>query len=466
MRQLIYAVLMSVTLFVGQAQATNFYVRTDGNDACNGTADSVGSSGNCAKRTIQAGVNLAFAGDTVRIHAGNYTSPSPTFTSARSGSSGSLITIQAFPGETISLSRITLTHNYNVVQGFRVTNSGSWGTSGIQLNGDFNQALGNTILGVCSGNGSCLGMDIGGDRNTVSNNTWDGQSNGANTSFAVGIHIEGSNNEIGPGNLIKDMNSIERVFEPYGVANHIFNNEVRNFNNTVSGPHPDIFQTFGTNTSRDHIIENNYVHDIDGQLGNLECQNVSRNCDVDNPNMRDWIIRNNIFANITAEFFFYYHLNFYNNLFYRVTTGNTCTPLNYSSYGGSMTARNNAFIACGCSTSTGWYTGSSGGGEADYNFVAHTATGGAKSGFSEPNGRNGGNPLLKTPLSNCTSATCDFHILSGSALTNFGTTMAGFSVDKDNIARPQGTSWDIGAYEFISGGDITPPVAPTNVTVR
>jgi hypothetical protein len=38
-----------------------------------------------------------------------------------------------------------------------------------------------------------------------------------------------------------------------------------------------------------------------------------------------------------------------------------------------------------------------------------------------------------------------------------------FSTDKENINRPQGVAWDIGAYEFLSGG-LPRPNPPTNVS--
>ena len=432
-------------LSASYAEAATYYVRADSNDSCNGTVDVSGSSGNCAKKTIQAGVDLALtAGDTVIVHAGTYNSATPIFTSKANGSSGSLITIRAATGETVSITRAAITHNYNKMQGFRATSPGAYNAAAILLSGNYNTATENTVVSNCTAMISCTAFGISGSYNIVSYNTVDGQNNGASTTFNVGLHISGNYNEI-LYNTIKDANSIERVFELYGRGNHIAYNEVKNSQRTDYVAHPDIFQVFGTGNSYDHIIENNYFHDFVGQVGNLTSTGGTK---------QNWIFRNNIFANIKMEFFIHIPVKFYNNTFYRVTTTNTGFPLNGSYTGASIEAKNNAFIASGTGTNNGWYTGNVP--VKDYNFVSHTATGGTKSYFNEVHGVNGGNPQLIAHYDNCTLNTCDFHVGATSALINVGIAMSEFSTDKDGINRPQDSSWDIGAYEYLAS---VPPSA-------
>lgn len=48
----------------------------------------------------------------------------------------------------------------------------------------------------------------------------------------------------------------------------------------------------------------------------------------------------------------------------------------------------------------------------------------------------------------------DYRLQSGSPAKDSGTTIASFSTDKNGISRPQGSAWDIGAYEYDPGKKI------------
>lgn len=61
-----------IVIFSVSANANTYYVRSDGNDNCNGLYDSAGSSGNCAWSTLQTAANNVAAGDTVYVGNGNY----------------------------------------------------------------------------------------------------------------------------------------------------------------------------------------------------------------------------------------------------------------------------------------------------------------------------------------------------------------------------------------------------------
>lgn len=451
--KLLFIVIILVIASVSKSYAiTTYYVRTDGNNSCSGTTDASGSSGSCAFRNIQNGVNAAQAGDIVIVHSGDYSATVPTFTSVRSGSSGNLITVKAALGETVSVSRIRIAHGYNVVQGFRVLGMGAntIDYAGVGISADYVQVLDSTFIGNCQpwvgGEGSCIAILSTGNYNTFSYNIFDGVNNGTNTSIGIAINLGGStSNSIISYNIFQDINTPGRLMVPQGTGHTISHNEVKNCMATYVNAqvHPDVFQVF-YDVSRNIIIEDNYIHEFAGQLGNIEGNSNPGNGLTDN-----WIFRNNIIANVGAEIFireYVTNMQFYNNTFYHCAGGATGYPI-YAAYTGvTGMVKNNAFIACGVSTWTGFYLGNLTG---DYNFVSNTGSGGSKTEFSESHGVNGGNPQLKSVYSDCTANTCDFHVGATSALINVGTTIAGFSADNAGVSRPQGAAWDIGAYEYI-----------------
>jgi hypothetical protein len=57
---------------------------------------------------------------------------------------------------------------------------------------------------------------------------------------------------------------------------------------------------------------------------------------------------------------------------------------------------------------------------------------------------------------------------SGSLLIDHGTTLGTpYNIDYLGTSRPQGSAWDIGAYEYSSGSsDTTPPAAPSGLAVQ
>lgn len=72
------------------------------------------------------------------------------------------------------------------------------------------------------------------------------------------------------------------------------------------------------------------------------------------------------------------------------------------------------------------------------------------------------------------SKTNNYHLRSsdtvargqGFNLASHCSTIPELCYDKDGGARPENDAWDIGAYEFVAGGDTTPPAAPTGLRVN
>jgi len=151
-------VFLSFFIFTGNAIAggTNYFVRIDGNDSCDGkTNASVNALPNCAFLTVQQGVNSARnPGDVVNI-SGDHSSEG-LINSVVSGCAGSgcasnptYITIQITPGDpqysAIINPGININNDYIIVKGLGIT--GSWaassGYSGVSLNGGFNRIINN-----------------------------------------------------------------------------------------------------------------------------------------------------------------------------------------------------------------------------------------------------------------------------------------------------------------------------------
>ncbi len=61
----------------------------------------------------------------------------------------------------------------------------------------------------------------------------------------------------------------------------------------------------------------------------------------------------------------------------------------------------------------------------------------------------------------------DFHLLSSdTTFKDQGTSMASyFTTDKDGVSRPQGSAWDMGAYESLTGGGLQRPMPPSSLLI-
>jgi hypothetical protein len=431
--------------------AVTYHVRTDGNDAgCSGLYNAADPGNgtmprNGAFRTILKGINSAQAGDTVTIHTGSYTEE--ILISSHAGSEGKLITIRAGTDESVIISRIKINHDFIVVKGFRVTNSGRNADAGISLTGSYCQALNNIIVGNSQpwidGEGSSIGLWSAGNHNVISYNIWDGNNNSSN-SFGIGIYLtkSTSDNEISH-NLLKDINSPGRLFEIYGTGHVISYNEVRNSRTTYENTkvHVDIFQGFNS-SSYNIIVENNYFHDFDGQFVMFADWQVPGA-------IHHWTFRNNVWANIgSCAFIKSKNIYFYNNTFYHVgQRGIHAIIYSNDEEGDGSDGQfiNNVLIPNATNLSDAVQLTNT---KHCNNYYGSTSFGPRE--WSETGMVNGGDPKFVAAYTNCVTNTCDFHISANSVLLDKGSTLAGFTTDKDGVLRPQGSAWDIGAYEYVS----------------
>jgi hypothetical protein len=245
------------------------------------------------------------------------------------------------------------------------------------------------------------------------------------------------------------------------ISNCVFTNISRNVN---ISDHTDLIQYWwGTAQSpcTNLYITKNLFINSEAQFFQIEGDDTSSS---NFGPVGGMFVYNNIFVNVQHHGSIDVpNVHFWNNLFYNCIMSDGSGDMIYMAGAGNpkgeaknSSFKNNAFIGCGSSsssTTTGWYDASELGVPenfvADYNFVC-TSTFGAKNntdfranGF-EVHGVNGGNPKFELEGLNI------FRLRSGSILIDAGITITNFGIDFESNARPLGSSWDIGPYEYDS----------------
>jgi hypothetical protein len=473
---LICLIILCFLLF-SDVYAATYHVRTDGNDTiCNGFTDAgVGDAPNCSFLTVQKGVNTATsAGDVVSIHTGSYSE----FNTAASGSTINFITIQANGSDSIRIPSMIVKHNYIKITGITITSSSTWGSAGIELIGN-NCIIYNNMLagsGVARGGATIYGMGIHGNNNLIDHNTVDGEST-VNTSFFIVFSVNGTHNTFS-NNIIKNILNVERIWDAGGddTSNMssdytiIRGNEAYNITwDGGGGVHPDIFQAVDhtTNTANNWLLEKNYFHDIDSQIGINELP-VARSS--------GWIFRNNIFANITQRMMLSVpNIQIVNNTFFQVQSGDQ-NAIDYNTTSG-LVLKNNIIIGGSKNSGFGMLNRTNDGTNTtslsnnyyglpmDRGYTARTNS--TILGYGDANFINGGNPQFVAAYNNCILNACNFRLQASSPLINKGANLSAMwfgATDYDGTSRPQGSAWDIGAYEYVGVNRI--PLPPSGIYIQ
>ncbi|MBX3308140.1 MAG: right-handed parallel beta-helix repeat-containing protein [Nitrospira sp.] len=206
-------------------------------------------------------------------------------------------------------------------------------------------------------------------------------------------------------------------------------------------------QTNGTN--QNIIIERNYIHD----LPDVDDAAIAVVNSWGTPN--GYMIRNNIIDTVNGGGAIHVYgtqsagVKVFNNTIYNAS--GSCIS---SDSGSTLEVRNNA---CLSNNSGGNQTALAG---------STTSTNNAYSGSWGGTCTNCVPGLSTIAFKNSTGG--DFTLVSGSLLTDVGASVTSFSDDYIGTSRPQGTSWDIGAYELNlgGGGNAVIPPSPTNLTVQ
>lgn len=495
---MIWALLAAFLFIASQAEATTYFVRKDGNNACNGLADTAGSSGTCAKLTIAAGLALATSpGDIVQVNAGTY---AESVTMSTSGTSGNKITLRGHSG-TCPTTANTSPHapstrpNPNVIvtqtltmaasnirlECFRITPPTGTGADGIHLSGSRSNIdiIQNYIDGGTSGQGNSakmILMDVGA---ATKNSSVTVDSNYM-TRFESGPYIwcdncTFSNNEIERLlGLTPPANGDNDYHRWWGDSNVFRRNYLHGTilsEISANDPHTDCFQTFNVGNGSTFVATNTV---FDGNVCTDAHQGIlMRDISCGNPCngafqfMFNTTVMNNIWigggiggfgGGYQAMIFDHVgNVSVVNNTFDGGSPDSFAADCRFIANSTGV-SRNNIHLNLG-------FMGFNGVGcqEEDTSSVTYSnnlvydpartydCTGGGSGTLCNVNPQ-----FVNAPSGN-------YQLQSTSPAINAGTTVAFVTTDKAGTTRPQGAAYDMGAFEFTSGGGPTPPNAPSNL---
>ena len=239
----------------------------------------------------------------------------------------------------------------------------------------------------------------------------------------------------------------------------------------AGGVHPDIIQMVNNGTSNNTanywIVERNYFHDCNSQIGINEIPSARH---------LGFIFRNNVVANVNQA----YMLGgvVYNNTFFHCGGEDGASDLRLLAMSGTSLVKNNIVIAAntnandvgitlptscaeiGEGISNNYYS------KSDFpTYTARSATviGGANivcsanvadQRLSDSGAVNGGDPKFVAAYNDCVANTCDFSLQSDSPLLGMGADLSA-SFTTDYAGNTRTVPFDIGAYEYQSGAGNT-----------
>jgi hypothetical protein len=374
--------------------------------------------------TIQHGADVAAAGDTVHVHEGLY---EERVRLAGSGEEGSPIVFVAEPRRSVEMAGFSTQGADHVrIEGFSITSMGAftgWDEmQGILVWSDHVEVVDNYLHDVRSSAIAGYWHEPFPDAALVAHNTI--------YHVQMGIVVEGTS-------WVVEDNEVSRLYM-YGSGDcdysrffgegHVIRHNF--FHGTdfdeIGEAHVDCFQTFTNNGEivRDILFDGNFCSDFHQGL-------MASN--VEHTDTRDFTFVNNVFVHGGAWGICVHDVDGI------VVENNTFAFIQYHGAGfrddstGNV-VRNNVFYEIGSSY---W---ASDGGEVtgDHNLVFHA-------GDPDPPGENdvlGEDPMFLDPAADV------FLPTGGSPLIDSGMEIVEVDADIEGTARPQGSGWDIGAYEY------------------
>ncbi|SLM49962.1 protein of unknown function [Nitrospira japonica] len=432
--------VLGVTLFAGTiAEAATYYVATNGSDS---RTCGVATNASNAKRTIGSAVGCLMPGDTLYIAGGTYVErlDSNSMTIPAGTSWTQAVKIAASPGQVVTMrpgagpAVVNLAHPYiqYVIFDGIIFDGSNTGSDVIGLNGGAHHVrFANSEIKNGRYNGIILSFNYNGAARfnefinlKVHDN---GYTNGVPDDYFHGFYITTDSNLIDGCEVYNNAGNGGKFYDtPSG---NVFNNVVRNsiFHDNSKDLDPDrwsagFFTSSGTgNQIYNNIAYNNYIGFavLRGGNGNILYNNISYaneiagiNIDAANGSLTGAKVYNNTIVN---------------NGRFGILLSNAPTD----------TAITNNIVY---QNPTNIYSDGT-----DKRTVLKT------------------NLLVDPKFKN--AAARNFSLQTGSPAIDAGTALSEVTTDFSKVQRPQGSSYDIGAFEGGDGptADTTPPLPPTNV---
>jgi len=430
--------LLLVLACASQSWATNYFVAKTGSDAAAGGVST-------PWLTIQKAANTMVAGDTVTVNAGTYAERVGVTTS---GTAGNFIRYQT--NGVVVMQGFRVQASYTQVVGFEITNSNSlyYTGIGVYVAGTHNEVTSNYVHDLYWEGIWLFGENARDDPLTANNLV---NLNTIVRARTAGIFVEGINNTVDSNDISHtitdppgspaDPNADADGMRFFG-SGHIFRkNNIHDILDTdayqLNSPHIDCFQTWGPATNM--LFEQNVCH---GAIDNMQATQAS----VLTAPVGTFTYRNNIFYDMTHGINISFltgqtidNLLIVNNTFKNITGQGVILKSSSNDI-----IRNNLFYNVGAAAGD------------EYLAIDVASTGATIS--------NNGNwsttgSLVGSPYTNdvwadpkiVSGTGNDFHLQSTSPLRDAGVTLGTVTNDKDGTARPIGTAYDIGAYEYHGG---------------
>ena len=453
------------------------------------TSRTVCNSG-CDYTTIAAALTAVGSGNhTVTVNS-PYSAAENLDVTQSGTSNGARLLITAANGYTPVIKTLTIEGNNTTFNGFKfsgatgsvkqVTING--GLSNITFSNNEIAGTGTDLYGLLAGNYATTSSSDMVDNLLIQGNTIHDVCGGQ------GVLVFVTNSEIS-GNTFYNL-----THDPIRAAGKniiVHHNEAYGFdqaNSCNGGDHLNFIQAYGDNgwTFCNVSVYNNYVHDGDADAFMTSQDSVAYTPGSGSTcsGIGGWTFYNNVFANLK------FHpqvgipnVTIYNNVFYNMDYNDEVGLMiignvNGSYYNGiNCTVKNNIFLSTGDGNNYQDDASTDASLVATNNYVGRLGTYDVPTSHPPKNtsGISGGNPYFVNPVTNTTAANNsgvagNYALQVSSGLIDHGTTISSVTDDYAGTARPQGTYFDIGAYEYTSGGSVpvvtfTLPSTYTSLTV-